>query len=298
LNLSDSQNFIHNIGLAKKIVNISGINNEDLVLEIGPGKGILTSALAETGCQIIAVEYDTLLAEELKKKYKHIDNVKIISGNILKFDLPNTQYKVLSNIPFNLTADILSKLFNGPNLPTDVFLIMQYEAFLKYAGKPYYSNSMKSLYIKPLYNSEILYRFKKSDFNPLPNANIVLAFFKKKDKPDIEDNNLIEYKDLVSYLFVSKGQNFKEKTKDIFSSKQQLRVMSKLNIDNNQIISDWDFAVWLEIFSVYLKYVSTLNKQKVKNSYKRLIEQQSKLQKLHRNRRYKNKKNNTMHTKN
>lgn len=140
-NIKFSQNFLHSNSLVKNLIALSKISKQDNILEIGPGKGIITQNLSKASKSVTAIELDEKLAEELKTKFKG-SNVKIVKGDFLDYKVQSYEYKVFSNIPFNITANIINKLLGSKNQPTQLFLIMQYEAFLKYAGLPYYKESL------------------------------------------------------------------------------------------------------------------------------------------------------------
>ncbi len=105
------QNFLVDEGVLKKIIETSEPQLTDLIIEIGPGLGVLTLALAPLVKKIIAIEKDpalsNLLAEALVKE--KIKNVEIITQDVLKFDPPTTSYKLIANIPYYITSPIIRK---------------------------------------------------------------------------------------------------------------------------------------------------------------------------------------------
>jgi len=282
-NLKDSQNFLHSKALVQKLVEKSNINEDDLVYEIGPGKGIITEQLLKKSKKVIAIELDKQLFLQLKEKLNN-KSLTLINADFLKYNISNDNYKVFSNIPFNMTSDILTKLLTNINPPKDMYIIMQYEATLKYAGDPYYKDTLKSLMFKPMYDIKIIHRFDKYDFKPAPNVTIVLTHFHKKEFCDIKKATMLEYWDFLSYVYSASGLTFKEKTKKIFSYEQQKRIRKNLNLNEETFISDWTYEQWLKLFNVYNQMVSIEKKQLVKGAYNKLLNEQSKLQKMHRNR--------------
>ena len=289
-NIKDSQNFLHSTKLVEDLLFQSNLTKDDFIVEIGPGKGIITKALSKICKTVNAIEYDSTLANKLSNEFKN-SNVYIIEMDFLKYNLPNHKYKVFSNIPFNMTASILNKLLGSENPPLDTFLIMQYEAFLKYAGEPFYKESYKSLLYKPFFNTGILYKFNKFDFKPTPNANIILGQFSYKGSADISLKDRDVWKDFLSFIFLEKGSTFKEKTKRIFSYKQQKIISKENEINDNLNISNWSYEFWLKIFNLYnSNMVSNDKKNLIKHSYKRMLEHESNLEKSHRNRKQNNRK--------
>lgn len=283
--IKNSQNFLHNVALVERLVKESSITNNDNVIEIGPGKGIITQALLNKCKFITSIEYDKKFAESLKTKFSTKANLLIKNEDFLNFTLPTEgQYKVFSNIPFNLTADILTKILTSVNPPTDMYLIMQYEAFLKYAGAPYCNDSYKSLLFKPKFEFSIIHNFEAADFYPMPNVSIVLAKISLKKFNDIKLAPLTDFWDFLSYIYMAPGNLFKEKTKNIFSYEQYKRIKKICEINDTDYISKWHYGQWLKMFEAYIKFVPENKKTLVKNSYQKFLMQQSKLEKIHRNR--------------
>ncbi len=283
--LSHSQNFLNNKSLVRKLVNESNLKNEDLVYEIGPGKGIITQELAEICSKVVAIEFDKNLYENLINNFINKENVEIIFGDFLKKDLTKGQYKVFSNIPFNITAEILSKITNLDNPSEDSFLIMQEEAAKKYAGFPYYNESLRSLMLKPYFEFKILYKFKNTDFSPIPKVNIVLLQIKKRDKFLIDKKENKKYADFISYTFSQHGKNLKERLSRIFTVEQFKRLSQELKFNILIRPVELNFEHWLGLFNYYTKGVSREKQALIEGANNKLISQQKKLDKVHRNRR-------------
>ena len=273
MRIEHSQNFLHSKKLVSELLDKTNLNDDDTVIEIGPGKGIITEELSKKCKRIIAIEYDNKLSASLKETFSEDSKIQI-SG----------EYKICANIPFNLTADIMKKVLEFENSPTDIYFIMQYEAFLKYAGQPYYSESMRSLLYKPWYFSELIHEFKPTDFRPAPNARICFVHFHKRDNPKVADSK--DYKNFLSYVFAAPGNTFKEKTKKLFTYEQQKRICKQIKILINSSISEISYEGWIALYDVFVRFVSDEKKEIIKGSEQSLKNQQNKLQKAHRNRNH------------
>ena len=281
--IRNSQNYLHSQRLVSSLIANSDITTDDLLVEIGPGKGIITDALLERGCKVIAIEMDFSLSAALKDRYLDSEQISVVHADFLKFHLPSVKYKIFSNIPFNITAAIMNKLFTATTPPEDMYLIMQQEAFYKYAGEPFSANGLRSLMYKPWFKSEIIHHFQPTDFTPVPHARIVLARFQRRSTPDVQDKYKNEYFDFIAFIYLEPGENFSEKFKRLFSYEQQKRVKRNCSM-SDMPISSWSYKQWLTLFEVYREIVSVERKQLVAGSSKRLLKQQSKVQKVHRNR--------------
>jgi 23S rRNA (adenine-N6)-dimethyltransferase len=111
-----SQNYLKDERLVAALLEKSSIGREDVVYEIGPGKGIITTQLAYRCKRVIAIEKDPRLAVWLKQKFACQPGVTIRAGDCLHDRLPGGPYKVFANIPFNITSAIVARL-TGTTLP-------------------------------------------------------------------------------------------------------------------------------------------------------------------------------------
>ena len=111
------QNFLKNINTVKRIVDVSGVNSSDLVIEVGPGGAIMTRELALCAKNVLAYEIDTELSDELFKRLDGLDNVDVLFQDFLEADIPSDVAKYdydklyfVSNVPYYITTPILMKL--------------------------------------------------------------------------------------------------------------------------------------------------------------------------------------------
>ncbi|MEK7559811.1 MAG: rRNA adenine N-6-methyltransferase family protein, partial [Patescibacteria group bacterium] len=106
------QHFLINKYIVADILRAGEVSKKDIVLEVGPGKGVLTESLVQNAKKVIAVEKDKELVKYLKEKMPEFRNVEIIHGDILKIDLKNyglrtMDYKLIANIPYYITSKFL-----------------------------------------------------------------------------------------------------------------------------------------------------------------------------------------------
>ncbi len=280
--ISLSQNFLVNPTTIDKIIDESTIGKDDFVVEIGPGKGTITSVLVKRCKHVIAIEADPKLFLILVNKFKENKNTNIVRENFLIFNLPNTRYKVFSNIPFNITSDIVRKLLNAPTPPIDSYLLMQQEAATKFSGGPLGHETLFSVLHKPWFDFDIVHRFSPTDFEPVPNVQVVLFKIAQRPTPLLSKNEKHLFRDFVSYAFTHSIPNVKSGLKHIFTPKQFARLAA-----DNQFLplatpTQITFAQWLELFRTFVLLVSQDKKKLVNGSEARLINEQSKLQKIHR----------------
>ena len=110
----------------QRLVDETSICKDDTVYEIGPGKGIITQVLADTGAHIIAIELDKHLCSSLQERFAKVENVEIVCADASTYNYQKDRpIKFFSNIPFNITASILQRVLSLPNV-VDVYFIMQH----------------------------------------------------------------------------------------------------------------------------------------------------------------------------
>jgi len=147
------QHFLASEDLAEQIVDALGDVSESTVLEIGPGKGILTSLLARRARRLIAVELDRVLAAQLRLKFGMYRNVEVIEADVLAVDIDSLfgpkpglgrpgieikpqPVKVVGNLPYYITSDILLRLFHFSKYFESIVIMVQKEVAERIAAEP------------------------------------------------------------------------------------------------------------------------------------------------------------------
>ncbi len=181
-----SQHFLRSPKLALMLIGHSNIKKRDLVVEIGAGSGVITTALSKKAARVIAVESDPTTAEKLKENLvkAQISNVEVVIQDFMDFDLPREEYKVFSNPPFHLSSAIVHKLIEAENLPEAFYLILQKQFALKLLNTDRHYTSQLGLQLISKYQTKIRYPLKSTDFTPPPAVPTVLFEAKKIKSPE------------------------------------------------------------------------------------------------------------------
>src|SRR6202051_448188 len=147
------QHFLVSESFALQIVDALGDVSQSTVLEIGPGRGVLTSLLAIRARRLIAVELDRVLAAQLRLRFGMFSNVEVIEADILSVDLDSlfgprpvlrrpgiefkpTPAKVVGNLPYYITSDILLRLLDYSKYFETLVILVQREVADRIAAKP------------------------------------------------------------------------------------------------------------------------------------------------------------------
>lgn len=254
-----AQNFLKSRSLVARIVTRSSIEQTDIVYEIGPGNGIITDELAKKAFKVIAVEIDLNLVDKLKDMFKDSSNVEIVYADFMEYQITSSKYKVFSNLPFNITADIVRKLLNSNTPPIDAFLIIQKEAAIKFSGEP--NETEFSLLVKPWFSLEVIWEFNRSDFIPVPAVDVVLLHIKKRAPSLVSTEDANIYRKFVKFGFEAWKKDLKVAYKDIFTYEQWKRLSRENGFPIKVLPSQLSFDQWLKLFEFFLKAVP--NEKKV-----------------------------------
>jgi len=143
------QNFLIDKNIVKKVIKAVELQSKDIVLEIGPGLGVLTKEIAKkvkparntthnvAGGKVIAVEKDTNICQILKQTFKDFKNVEIINKDILKINFQfSKNYKIVANLPFYITAPVIRKFLENKHPPKEMVFIVQKEVAQRICSKP------------------------------------------------------------------------------------------------------------------------------------------------------------------
>jgi 23S rRNA (adenine-N6)-dimethyltransferase len=249
-----TQNFLKDVQLVEKIVSLADIKAGDIVLEIGPGKGIITKVLAEKvteSGQVIAVELDQTFATQLTSDFASLTQIKIVNSDIREFafDSLDSNYKVFSNVPFNITSELLELLLNPQTGATNAHLILQTDSLIDINKYGAVGETFKSLLIKPLYDIKLVHKFVSTDFSPEPGIETGLFAFSKYEKPLIDAELYDLYKDFLA--FVSKDRVGEGVWLRLFT-KNQINVLANTSLlINGRGIKSQSISGILEAFKTF-----------------------------------------------
>ncbi|MGD9473474.1 MAG: 16S rRNA (adenine(1518)-N(6)/adenine(1519)-N(6))-dimethyltransferase RsmA [Eubacteriaceae bacterium] len=209
------QNFLIDENIVYKIAETGEITRDDLILEIGPGIGTLTSALCKNAGKVISVEIDKKLIPVLNETLKEFENVEIIQEDILKLDIIKLlekemfcNFKIVANLPYYITTPIIMGFLEMDlDIEKMVFLIQKEvgERLCAAPGtKAYGSLSIAAQFYADV---EIEFLVPAQVFMPKPKVDSIVVSMKKKKEPDlIVDNRQMFFK------IVKAGFNNRRKT--------------------------------------------------------------------------------------
>ena len=182
------QNFLKNQNVIDKIVSHASVKDR-CVVEIGPGEGVLTEALAQKAQRVVAIELDDRLIDALKSRFKKYENVIIVHDDVLHMNIEEIvkkystdfEYDVVANIPYYITAPIIRLFLETKNKPREIILMVQKEVAERLSAQP---GQMSVLAVSAQYYADVEYLFSvpREDFEPVPNVDSAVVKLKIKDK--------------------------------------------------------------------------------------------------------------------
>lgn len=242
------QHFLKSGRALEKIISASTVGPGDVVLEIGPGKGVLTKKLLETGAKVVAVEKDSDLVPVLEEKFSEYgDNFLLVHEDVLSFDPEkyiSGSYTLVANIPYYITGAILELFLSGKHQPNKMVLLVQKEVAERIAKEK--KESILSLSVKAYGEPKYVMSVSKNNFSPPPAVdsaillieNISKNFFKDED----EEKNFFA---VVKLGFSQKRKLLLNNLKGLREKDELLEKFSACNIEEKARPEDVPKENWL-----------------------------------------------------
>jgi 16S rRNA (adenine1518-N6/adenine1519-N6)-dimethyltransferase len=182
------QNFLYHPEIIKRIIHAAELGPENLIVEIGPGLGILTRMLAARVEKVIAIELDDKLYEKLQAALEGYHNVELIYGDALEYPYESLpEFRVVANIPYYITTPIIFRLIDSRKNLKSMTLTIQKEVaeriVAKPGGKDYGVLSiMVQYYAKP----ELKFIIPREAFRPVPKVDSAVIHMEILERPSID----------------------------------------------------------------------------------------------------------------
>ncbi|HPG40081.1 MAG TPA: 16S rRNA (adenine(1518)-N(6)/adenine(1519)-N(6))-dimethyltransferase RsmA [bacterium] len=220
------QNFLVDANIARKIVQSLDLNADDVVLEIGPGMGVLTRLIQPLVKKVIAVEIDGNLAARLKSEFAATNNCDIIHQDFLKYDLAGlaaTNLRIVGNIPYNITSPILFNAMEHREKIRDLTMLVQKEVALRVVSKPGAKEyGILAVQSQAVARVEILMHVPATVFAPRPKVESSLIRWTFTDELAVNIQNGQVFKNIVRQAFGKRRKMLRNSLKDIYDSAPDL----------------------------------------------------------------------------
>lgn len=239
------QNFLVDKSAIETILDVSDINKDDIVVEIGPGLGFVTEQLVLLAKKVYAVELDEDMVNELSKI--NADNLEIIHKDILKTDLSRfgNNIKVVANIPYYITSPILAHLLGevddlenkNRNSISQVVLMVQYEVAKRLTANeksPSKEFGLLSILAQFWSDVEFIKKVPFRSFFPAPKVDSAIVKLTVRKEPLLKISNYSFFRKVVKGCFATRRKNIKNSLVNVGFAKNAVeKTLKDLNIDEN-----------------------------------------------------------------
>ncbi len=247
------QNFLINDNIIKSIIKAAGLQPDDTVLEIGPGLGAITGELCKKAGKVIAVEQDRDLIKLLNNLKSVNKNLEIVNSDIFKVNLnefvKDKEYKLVSNLPFNISSLVLRNFLQFKPRPKEIILLLQKEVAERAAAGPG-KMSVLSVATQFFGEAELLDIVEEDDFYPAPviKGRIIKIIYKEPEVDNIEG----------FFKFVRAG--FSARRKKLVNNlanglkldkKEVEERIKKVDLDEKIRAQDLTVEKWVELFDLF-----------------------------------------------
>ncbi len=247
------QHWLHDEATLDSIVSDADIKDTDTVLEVGPGKGPLTSKLAETGATVIALEFDQDLIAGLTSKFTPYDNVSVIEGDIRTFDFTElpTDFKIVANIPYYLTSHLIRQITETENIPSCAVLLVQKEVAERIAADPGKMSTL-SCVAQYWFECSLGVEVPAELFTPPPKVDSQVVVMNRRHKPVISTPFDV-FTSLVSFCFSQKRKKLANSLQNSshLSKEQVAQLLTQATVDGNLRAQQLDFEQWQRLGDAY-----------------------------------------------
>ncbi|GBD89928.1 ribosomal RNA small subunit methyltransferase A [bacterium BMS3Abin04] len=241
------QNYLIDDNIIKKFVNELDPAPDDCIVEIGPGKGSITQELFNYVDKLIAVEIDNRVISELNEKYS---NLNIFHTDVLKLDFQkiyqkcNSKFRIIGNIPFNITSPIVFKLIENRNLVSDSVLIIPLDIAKRFiAQKRTKEYGILTVLLNYFSNVNLCFKISPNVFKPRPKieAAVVHIFFENEIDSEINNKMFIS---VVKAAFGNRRKTLKNSLSNSIFKKYNF---SKIDLDLSRRAEELDIKDFISL---------------------------------------------------
>ncbi len=247
------QHWLKDDATLEAICEAANLSHDDTVLEIGPGLGDLTRRLIRRANSVVAVEMDAELAANLATGIA-ADNLVIVRGNILEFDLSElpVAYKVVANIPYYLTSNLLRTLSESSNPPLEMTLLVQKEVAERICAKPG-QMSLLAVSVQLYYQPKLGPAVAAELFTPPPKVDSQVVIMQKRPKPLFKDLDSGMYFRIVKAGFAGRRKKLRGSlSAGLNISKEQADQLLKTSgVDGGRRAQELSLREWHTLYKNY-----------------------------------------------
>ncbi len=239
----------------KEICALADLNSKDVVLEIGPGQGALTKYLVRQAKQVIAVEFDSELAQLLPVRI-NATNLQVVNQDILKFDFSNLPpgYKIVANIPYYLTSHLFRILTQSTNSPLSAVILTQKEVAERICAGPG-QMSVLSVSVQLYFKVRLGLVVPAAAFNPAPKVDSQVVLLNLRPAQLYENLNQKNFFRIVKAGFSNRRKKLRSSLSAGLAIDKTIadELLKIAGIDGNLRAQNLDLPDWHKLYKAYGK---------------------------------------------
>jgi 16S rRNA (adenine1518-N6/adenine1519-N6)-dimethyltransferase len=253
------QNFISDPGILAQIAAAAELSSHDLVVEVGAGVGSLTRILAEQAGQVVAVELDRQLVEILREQLADLSNVEVLHGDILqfpasplpRFPLVHLGYKVVGNLPYNITSAVLRHFLEDEPRPRLMVVTVQREVAERIVAQPG-SMSLLAVSVRFYGRPQIVAHIKAGAFYPRPQVDSAVVRIDVGEQPSVALADGVGEEDFFRVVRAGFGQKRKTLRNSLSAGlglppDRVEKALAQANVDPRRRAETLNLAEWGEV---------------------------------------------------
>jgi 16S rRNA (adenine1518-N6/adenine1519-N6)-dimethyltransferase len=254
------QHFLVDEEVLAKILAAAEVNSGDTIIEVGPGLGILTMALAKRAGMVVAVELDDNLADLLKETLVGLPNVRVINRDILDVEPDellgdNRHYRVVANLPYYITAPVFRHFLEAKAKPESMVVMVQKEVANNIIAKPG-DLSLLALSIQFYAEPKLVTYVPASSFYPAPEIDSAVLRLEIRPRPKVEVGNPDRFFGLVKAGFSARRkQLINSLSGGLGKSREEVTaILGRAKIDPKRRAEMLSLEEWAALWRIYNKH--------------------------------------------
>jgi 16S rRNA (adenine1518-N6/adenine1519-N6)-dimethyltransferase len=269
------QHFLIDEAVLERILSAAELSPGDIVVEVGPGLGVLTEGLAKRGARVIAVELDSKLVALLKNRLAAVSDVKIIHADILKVtprqllqnNLSDSEfaqgYKVIANLPYYITSPVLRHFLEAQPRPSKMLVMVQKEVGEAIAATPG-KMSLLSVRIQFYSKPAIISYVPAASFYPSPKVDSVILRLDVYSQPPLIKSGVFDaagFFDIVIHGFSSPRKQLRNSLAHSLEipPTQVASLLEKAGIEGKRRAETLSLKEWRELWKIFATFAKNYN---------------------------------------
>lgn len=246
------QHFLNSPKIVSDIVAAGKVSNSDTVLEIGPGEGVLTKQLLETGAHVICIEKDDRLIPELQKTFIHeiaVKQLDLIHADVLDIGITHItkeKYKVVANIPYYITGQIIRMFLESDAQPLSMTLLIQKEVADRIVARDG-KESLLSLSVKVFGNPKIDRLVGRGAFTPQPNVDSAVITIDDISKEKLDGVSSDLFFKVIHAGFAHKRKQLIPNLTSLYTKTDIAKAFHACGIEEKVRAEDLTLVTWINL---------------------------------------------------